>query len=203
VKKKITIKRRQRLEGQIAKEAKEGNIDAALDLAHCGHKRTPLQRAVREYLRAQRILEKPVSDFSDIMLDPFRLNQLPIERRTGNAMRFMVNACHLCRAFLNALDSRDMEALGGIASEAEDFAQNPDLTDKRRVNILMVKQLFKDDDPMTVKQLAMAIVSRKHPRDKPEPPPTNDNYSQLRRIAKSVGLPLAKAKKGRPKKGDT
>jgi hypothetical protein len=170
-----TIKRRNRLEGQIAKAA-ESDVGVALQLAVHGHKFTPPETAVWIYLACQGFKKKP-------------------------GVRTMApgHALNLVDVFLDAVDRRDGDTLREITRAVETFpvdSAEPPSADMRRALVLNWKRYCESTgEKQTLKQLACYVYG-------PKAALTADHYSALRRLAKTFKSPLAKDKIGRPKKSD-
>jgi hypothetical protein len=210
MKRKTITKRRNRIEGQIAREAQAGNMQAAMDLACFGRKLTPLERAVWAYLRARKIAKHPTIDFAKIISDPL-FNSLPREKRNGKTLQVMLDACNLCQCFFDAIDQGNTEALKGVVRQVKDFTQNPDYRNPLRVDALAIKAMlnpggkeFVSVEPdgkmhlqistretMTVPEFAASCNPK-------APKPKDSQIRFLRGVLKSVAFPMARA--GAPKK---
>jgi len=182
VKKKRTIKRRNRLESQIVKAA-QTNENEALALAAMGGQRPLVEQAVWVYLLGKEIEKEQLFDN-----DP---------DGTKRALATKM----LCTLFLDAVDQRDGNMLRAIARAAENFERNP--ADQLRHDILLIKGILdRSGGTVTVQFLAAWIHEMRTGKLPKAPLPTEDSYSRLRRLAKSLKFPLAKDKIGRPKKAE-
>lgn len=182
------IKRRNRIERQITKLA-QTNADEALLLAKQGRRSTTAENAVFAYLIFKEIHEdKSLNDF-----DPGGT------KRTIALRRVTVG---LCKLFLDALHRHDGDALRAITRAAEDYEKLPEQEDRLRADILILKGILDlNGDTMNVKYLSTVLNSNRT-GEHSKVPATQDSYSYLRRLAKSLKFPLAKDKIGRPKKAD-
>jgi len=159
-------------------------LAVAHELARFGRKLTPLERALRFYL----FLKGPPPE-SMKTLDP---SGEVTARLTSQS------ASSLSALFLDAVDRRDGDSLRDLALAVEQFERFPAPADSWRARILRIKAvLIVQGETVTVKQLATLLAGNSLSPSQP-PPPTKDDYAYLRRVAKSLGVPLAKP--GRPKK---
>ena len=195
MKTKRTVKRRKRLEGEIAKAAKVG-AGEAMTLATYGCIPTLAQRIVWNYLSHQKEKGWKPGVKTDYYL--------------GGA------AYPLCQLFLDAVNGRDLNALRDIATAVK----NPQLyevthsgpemysqtQDSQRRAILYLKRILDwMGKKWTVKQLAgyleapvtkisVADIDQMARQAEARAPQSVDGYSALRRLAKSLNFPLAKDK---------
>jgi hypothetical protein len=181
------IKRRKRLEGQIAKEA-QTNVLAAWELVRYGRRPTPLEQEVWAYL-----------------------SQKECGKRFGFKKPLPLQAAsRLCRLVLDAVDNCDGNTLREMASAAENFQPDSRLMDSLRANILTLKSsLDSRGQKMTFKQACIALNVRvgvpSIDRDIQKglisdcSPQFKTPDSTLRYYLKKLHFPLAKDKTGRPK----
>jgi hypothetical protein len=190
MKPKRSIKRRKRLEGQIAKEA-QTNVNAALELARYGRHPTPMEKEVWTYL-------------SDIECG----------KRFGLKQPFpAIQAGRLCRLFLDAVRNREGNTLRNMARAVENFQSDSPPVDELRKDILILKaRLDHSGEKMTFKDACIALNRRLGIPALDEAilngSISGDGTSSflkvpdstLRHYLKTLHFPLAKERTGRPKK---
>jgi hypothetical protein len=177
------MRKRARMEGRIEQTAKK-SPSAALELARQGRVRSEVESALWSYLWGYEVFDKsPKSD---------RMALAPVfEGGMENC------TMRLCMMFFDAVEKGDSDALRQMADELDRFQQTTKAhvrsKDPRREFLLHAKlYLEKKGQTITVRRLAeLQRLS-----------PTDDGNSQLRRLAKRLGVPLAKEPSGRPKNPD-
>jgi hypothetical protein len=181
------IKRRNRREGQIAREA-QTNMNAAVELARYGRYLTPLEREVWTYL-----------------------SQMESAKRFGLKKPFSPQAAgRLFRWFLDAVDRRDGNALREMARAVDNFQPDSPPEDSLRADILILKShLDSRGQKMTFREFCIAINRRvgipaidkaiQEVRISDCSPCFKIPDSTLRCLAKELKFPLVKEKTGRPK----
>ena len=184
-----TIKRRNRLEGQIANEA-QTNVNAALELAHYGRHPTPMEQEVWTYL-----------------------SQIECGKRFGLKKPFPAQqAGRLCRLFLDAVRNREGSTLRNMAQAVENFQPDAPPVDELRKDILILKaRLDHSGEKMTFKEACIAL-NRRIGIPALDKAILNGSISgvgtssflkipdsTLRSYFKSLHFPLAKEKTGRPR----
>ena len=188
MKPKHTTKQRNRLEGQIAKEA-ETNVLAAWELARYGRHPTPLEQEVWAYL-----------------------SEIESAKRFGLKTPFHpLGAGRLFRWFLDAVDRRDGDALRDMAKAVESFQSDssPPL-DELRAKILTLKSsLDYRGKKMTFKEICIALNVRvgvpasdkaiQEGKISDCDPCFKIPDSTLRYHLRKLHFPLTKDKTGRPK----
>jgi hypothetical protein len=202
VKTKIAFKQRNRLEGQIAKAAQTGDLEGAMELARFGRRLAPIEKAVRTYLCQREALWKAFPTEAERKNKPieFEHSRRRHEELTSN----------LCRLFLDAVIKRNGEPLRLAAKEIEAYSPDESPKDKKRWALLCLKAIQAHlGKPWTAKYLASTLIFNPQTKTSkasasPLAPEVQrvDSYSQLRRLAKSLGMPLAKDTIGKPQKTD-
>jgi hypothetical protein len=181
------VKRRNRKEGQIARLAKT-DPRAAEEMATYGRKRSEFEKLVDCYLATEDSLKRNFQSEKSKDSDDYRNTLRNLEQEAG----------WICELFLEAVERRDGEALRTIAKQLDMWGKFPEFEDPLRAQILCLKNILEEKGgTMTIPRLA-ALLSQKMGGDPAKAPQTEDGYSSLRRIAKSVNFPVAKT--GRPQK---